>query len=183
MLLIHLFFDAEIEFLVLFCNLRKKHSSIYHKMKISKIKLWMISWPLLISQTCWGAINGSHIRIVAPHEHPQVVCANNLQFLHVVADWPGSINDLRILRNCGIWNTIPDNYFVGDGSYPLRNWLLKSFRDNGHLTGRHRHFYYRLSSARACIWTFERMISPSEVIRYKVYENYSGHNNSLLYIS
>ena len=112
-----------------------------------------------------GAIDGTHIRIVAPHEHPQVyvnrkkfhsivrqgICANNLQFLHVVAGWPGSVNDSRILRNCDIWNTGPrwcgqNNHFVRDGAYPFRNWLLKPFRDNGHLTSQQRRFNYRLSA-------------------------------------
>lgn len=117
-----------------------------------------------------GVIDGTHIRIVAPSKHPQVyvnrkkfhsivlqgICASNLQFLHVVAGWPGSVNDARILKNCDIWNIAPvwcgpNNHLLGDGAYPLRTWLLKPFRDNGHLSRRQRRFNYRLSSTRVAI--------------------------------
>jgi hypothetical protein len=68
-----------------------------------------------------GAIDGKHIRIVAPHNHPQVyinrkkfhsivlqgICASNLQFLHVVAGLPGSVHDARVLRNCDMWDIGP----------------------------------------------------------------------------
>lgn len=116
-----------------------------------------------------GAIDGTHIRIVAPHDHPQVyinrkkfhsivlqgICASNLQFLHVVAGWPGSVHDARILRNCDMWDIGPqwcqDNHLIGDGAYPLKRWLLKPFQDNGHLTHIQRRFNYRLSSTRVAI--------------------------------
>ncbi len=117
-----------------------------------------------------GVIDGTHIRIVAPREHPQVyvnrkkfhsiilqgICAHNLQFLHVVAGWPGSVHDARILRNSDVWNICPlwcgpNNHLLGDGAYPLQNWLLKPFRDNGHLTRIQHRFNYRLSSTCAAI--------------------------------
>ena len=116
-----------------------------------------------------GAIDGTHICIVAPSKHGQVyvnrkkfhslvlqaICASNMQFLHVLAGWPGSVNDARILRNCDVWNIAPqwcgDNHLVGDGAYPLKQWLLKPFRNDGHLTQRMRRFNYRLSSARVAI--------------------------------
>ena len=40
---------------------------------------------------------------------------------------------------------------MGDGAYPLQQWLLKPFRNDGHLTQRMRRFNYRLSSARVAI--------------------------------
>ena len=60
-----------------------------------------------------GAIVGIHIRIVAPSKHGQVyvnrkkfhslvlqgICVSNMQFLLVLAGWPGSVDDSRILRN------------------------------------------------------------------------------------
>ena len=68
-----------------------------------------------------GAIDGTRIQIVAPSKHSQVyvnqkkfhslvlqgICASNLQFLHVLAGLPGSVNDSTILRNCDIWNIAP----------------------------------------------------------------------------
>ena len=92
-----------------------------------------------------GAIDGTHIRIVAPHDHPQVyinqkrfhsivlqgICASNLQFLHVVAGWPGGVHDARILSNCDVWDIGPqwwhDNHLIDDEAYPLKKWLLKPF--------------------------------------------------------
>jgi hypothetical protein len=70
-----------------------------------------------------------------------------MQFLHVLAGWLGSINDSRIFRNCDIWNIAPDwcgvdNHLVGDGAYPLQQWLLTPLRNNGHLTQRMRRFNY-----------------------------------------
>ena len=77
----------------------------------------------------------------------QGICASNMQFLHVLAGWPGSVNDSRILRNCDVWNIAPDwcgvdNHLVGDGAYPLQQWLLTPLRNNGHLTQRMRRFNY-----------------------------------------
>ena len=115
-------------------------------------------------------IDGTHIRIATPHEHSQVhvnrkkfhsiilqgICAHNLQFLHVVAGWPGTVHDARILRISAVWNICPlwcgpNNHLLGDGAYPLQNWLLKPFRDNGHLTRIQRRFNYHLSSTCAAI--------------------------------
>ena len=74
----------------------------------------------------------------------------------MVAGWPGSVHDARILRNCDIWNLGPqwcgqNTHLIGDGAYPLKIWLLKPYQDNGHLTCTQRCFNYRLSSARVAI--------------------------------
>ena len=44
-------------------------------------------------------------------------------FADVLAGWPGSVNDSRVLRNSVLWNTsghkLPsDTYLLGDGGYP-----------------------------------------------------------------
>jgi hypothetical protein len=156
-------------FSVVLCSLNKKFIFLPHD---ENVKNNIIDDFYTASQfpNVLGVIDGTHIRIVGPHEHPQVymnrkkfhsivlqgICAHNLQFLHVVAGWPGSVHDARILRNSDIWNICPlwcgpNNHLLGDGAYPLRSWLLKPFRNNGHLTRIQRRFNYRLSSTRAAI--------------------------------
>ncbi|KAJ8299952.1 hypothetical protein KUTeg_021471, partial [Tegillarca granosa] len=84
-----------------------------------------------------GAIDGTHIPIKAPKNNPQsyvnrkhfhllqmqCVCLHNRLFSHVFVGNPGSVHDARILD---------------DAAYPLRQWLLTPYRDNGHLTPQQR---------------------------------------------
>ncbi|XP_033102404.1 protein ANTAGONIST OF LIKE HETEROCHROMATIN PROTEIN 1-like [Anneissia japonica] len=62
---------------------------------------------------CAGAIDGSHIQILAPHQYHtdysnrkgwhsivlQAVADHNLRFTDVFVGWPGRAHDARILRN------------------------------------------------------------------------------------
>ena len=149
-------------FSVVLCSLKKKFIFLPHDENVKNTIIGDFytasNFPNVL-----GVIDGTHIRIVAPCEHPQVyvnrekfhsiilqgICAHNLQFLHVVAGWPGSVHDARVLRNSDdVWNICPlwcgpNNNLLGDGAYPLQNWLLKPFRDNGHLTRIQRRFNYR----------------------------------------
>ena len=100
-----------------------------------------------------GCIDGTHINIPAPavddasyfnrkQTHSlllQAVCDADMSFTHVLAGWPGRVHDSRVLKNSDIWNpigpSIPAGYhLLGDGAYPLKTWLLTSYRDNGHLS-------------------------------------------------
>ena len=45
-------------------------------------------------------------------------------FLDIVAGWPGSVHDSRVLRNSGLYQTAAikfpgDTHLLGDGGYPL----------------------------------------------------------------
>ena len=45
-------------------------------------------------------------------------------FTHVLAGWPGSVHDSRVMRNSDLWQTaahkLPGGtYLLGDGGYPL----------------------------------------------------------------
>jgi hypothetical protein len=44
-----------------------------------------------------------------------------------------------------------DRYILGDSAYPLSDWCITPYRDNGFLTPQQRGFNRALSSARQCV--------------------------------
>ena len=92
-----------------------------------------------------GAIDGTHIPILAPSEfeetfvirknnhsiNTQVCCNSNYELTNVVAKWPGSTHDARILRE----STIAEEFetgmhrglLLGDSGYPSKNWFMVPF--------------------------------------------------------
>ena len=72
-----------------------------------------------------GIIDGTHVRILKPHVHEQVyvnlkdyhslnvqICGNgDLMIMDVVANWPGSVNDSRILRNSTLMTNSRNKYY------------------------------------------------------------------------
>lgn len=94
-----------------------------------------------------GAIDGTHVRIVAPsvNEHlyvnrkryhsinVQVVIDAKYRILDIVARWPGSVHDARILDESGLkvlfeQNHVPAGcYMLGDSGYPSKQWLLTPY--------------------------------------------------------
>lgn len=129
---------------------------------------------------CVGAIDGSHIPIIAPSENPldyynrkgyhsivlQALVDHEYRFLDVYVGWPGSVHDARVLGNSTlytnlesgilpnwsrtIYNTSVPLLILGDPAYPLKTWLMKPFSDTG-LTARQRKFNYQLSRARVVV--------------------------------
>lgn len=114
-----------------------------------------------------GLIDGTHISIRAPMEEPeayinrkkfhsinvQVICDENMVFTNVLAGWPGSVHDSRVLRNSTVYNTAANKFsenthLLGDGGYPLQTWLMTPYRNNGHLTADEIFFNNVLSSKR-----------------------------------
>ncbi|KAJ8319667.1 hypothetical protein KUTeg_002776 [Tegillarca granosa] len=45
------------------------------------------------------------------------------------------------------------NHIIADAPYPLKRWLLTTFRDNGRMTGEHRSYNHYHSSNRVVIET------------------------------
>lgn len=41
--------------------------------------------------------------------------------------------------------------FLGDTAYPLKNWLLTPFKDNGHLNASQHYYNKSITSARQCV--------------------------------
>ncbi|CAC5362863.1 unnamed protein product [Mytilus coruscus] len=104
-----------------------------------------------------GAINGSHIQIEAPLHNPKSYF-NRKQFHSVVLQgWPGHVHDAKVFRNSGLYENGFQKcgngryHLLGDAAYPLKEWLLTPYRDNGHLSQQQTRFNVALSSKRQVI--------------------------------
>ncbi len=89
-----------------------------------------------------GAIDGTHVRIIRPSQHEpdfinrkgvpsinvQAVCNAKGKFLNLVADWPGSAHDSRILNESQLAQDFEagnyDGLLLGDSGYGCKMWLL-----------------------------------------------------------
>uniref|UniRef100_A0A915NY89 Putative nuclease HARBI1 n=1 Tax=Meloidogyne floridensis TaxID=298350 RepID=A0A915NY89_9BILA len=96
-----------------------------------------------------GAIDGTHIRIVAPEIEDErsyvnrknfhslnvmAICSANNKFLHISASWPGSCHDSHVLRQSPVWDFFEagnagNSIILGDTGYPLRKWLMVPFNN------------------------------------------------------
>ena len=100
---------------------------------------------------CMGAIDGTHITIKAPRNHPaqyinrknfhsmqlQTVCDNEMVLTDVYCGWPGAVHDARVLRNSPLHQAaefVPNDvfagksYLIGDCAYPLKIWLMTGLK-------------------------------------------------------
>lgn len=128
-----------------------------------------------------GAIDGTHIEIVAPknpfdyfdrqHRYSvimQAAAGENLMFLDTAIGYPGSMHDARVLRNSELFRKVENGnilrepvvningndirpLLLGDGAYPLLPWLLKPYPNNIVLNPTQRRFNKVLSSARVTV--------------------------------
>ncbi|KAK3873579.1 hypothetical protein Pcinc_021422 [Petrolisthes cinctipes] len=95
-----------------------------------------------------GVIDGTHIRITAPKEfeaeyvnrkryhsiNTQIVFDAKYKIIDIVANWPGSVHDARILNESGLnrfvfgRGMLPDGcHLLGDSGYPSKKWLLTPY--------------------------------------------------------
>ena len=68
-------------------------------------------------------------RIAFVFAFQQAVCNNKMEFIDVVARWPGSCKDSFILRRSNIYQSFERSAFanailLGDSGYPLKTWLM-----------------------------------------------------------
>lgn len=118
-----------------------------------------------------GCIDGCHIPIKAPLENSscyfnrkqfhsvilQGVCMHDLTFIDINVGWPGRVHDAKVLRNSSLWESGFQKtgngryHLLGDGAYPLKQWLLTPYRDNGHLSQQQVRYNITLSSKRQVI--------------------------------
>ena len=90
------------------------------------------------------------------------------RFIDVYVGWPGRVHDARVFSNSSLYhrgqsnNLFPDLkesisgrdiplVLLGDPAYPLLQWLMKAFPDNGRLSCEQKVFNYRLSRARVVV--------------------------------
>ncbi|KAM7134853.1 uncharacterized protein RBU57_017028 [Macrochelys suwanniensis] len=90
------------------------------------------------------------------------------QFWDICAGFPGSMENSTVLENSSLWVLAregrlfptPLKHFMGraqkyvllgDASYPLRNWILKPYPEDGPLTPQQVQFNYRLKRAHSVI--------------------------------
>ena len=93
-----------------------------------------------------GCIDGTLVNIKAPSDkniemqfvdrhgdhslNCMAVCGPNLEFFYVNSNWPGAVNDARVLRNSSLcekfsngWRPFDRAILLGDSGYPLKEWL------------------------------------------------------------
>ena len=88
----------------------------------------------------------------------QIVCDNRMLIWHAFTGWPGSTHDARVLRQSSLYdigensNKIgPSKYLIAESAYPLFEWLITPFRDNGRLNQGQRRFNRVISSFRQVV--------------------------------
>jgi len=94
-----------------------------------------------------GVIDGTHVRIIAPSEdeavlvnrksfhsiNVQLVFNADYKILDIVAKWPGSTHDARMLPDCGLRQLFKGHYvpaichFLGDSGYQCKPCLLTPY--------------------------------------------------------
>ncbi|XP_049893663.1 putative nuclease HARBI1 [Epinephelus moara] len=94
-----------------------------------------------------GVIDGTHVRIIAPSEdeaifvnrkrfhsiNVQLVFSADYKILDIVAKWPGSTHDARMLSESGLRQLFEGHYvpanchLLGDSGYPCKPWLLTPY--------------------------------------------------------
>ena len=131
---------------------------------------------------CVGAIDGTNVPIKAPSQNhtdyvnrkpyyciimPALVDSRYL-FRDIVVDWPGSVNDARVLSNSEMYKLGNDGALfphiketilgqdihpciLGNPAYPMLPWLLEPFPENQNTPRKHRRFNYRLSRPRMTV--------------------------------
>ena len=127
-----------------------------------------------------GAIDGTHLEINSPTGNSkidyfsrkqrysistQAVVGVNLKFLDIATSYPGSIHDVRILRDSALYIQAERNILlteptdgykirpllIGDRAYPANTWLVKPFPNNLNLSQEQKKFSRFLYSARVAV--------------------------------
>ena len=129
---------------------------------------------------CCGAIDGTHIPIIAPADHHcdyfnrkhfhsvilQAVVDHKYRFININVGHPGKHHDAYVFKESSLFE-YPEQFFpdwkknilgtnvplfvIGDPAYPLLPWLMKGYINNIATTEAQQYYNYRLSSARMVV--------------------------------
>ncbi|KAL0152737.1 hypothetical protein M9458_052460 [Cirrhinus mrigala] len=105
-------------------------------------------------QNCTGAIDGSHIPVIAPSEdHTDYFNRKGWHsvILQAVVDHRFWNSDIYDKAERGLLFPNVPIMLLGDPAYPLRPWIRKGYPDTGNLTDDQRYFNQRLSRARMTV--------------------------------
>lgn len=86
----------------------------------------------------------------------QGVCDYKKKFLDVFTGLPGKIHDARVFALSDLSNNLKSLcgkkfHLLGDGAYPIREWLIVPFKDYGRLTESQKNFNKKFCSTRVLI--------------------------------
>ena len=95
-----------------------------------------------------GAVDCTHVRLdcapLGEHEYAyinrkgfhslniQLICDSHFLIRNVVARWPGSCHDSRILQESAVWDMFEQHatgVLLGDSGYPQKTWLMTPYRN------------------------------------------------------
>ncbi|KAK9751799.1 DDE superfamily endonuclease [Popillia japonica] len=89
----------------------------------------------------------------------QGVVDHRKMFLNISVGAPSSIHDARLLRQSKLFKEIETGrqllynkyHLLGDSAYPVLNWLIPPYKDNGLLTEQQRLFNFKHSATRIVV--------------------------------
>lgn len=131
------------------------------------IKLKIAGFPKVL-----GCIDGTFIKVRTPahkikstyvnrHDIPSItlqgICDARKRFIDTFTGIPSKIHDARVLKLSDICDELPGiceggkYHILGDGAYPIREWLIIPFKDYGNLSAKEKQFNKMLSATRVLI--------------------------------
>lgn len=130
----------------------------------------MVGFPGVV-----GAVDGCHIKMKAPEDvqsdfidrtsshsvNLMAVCDSEKKFTYIDAGYPGSANDITVIKNTKLYKKLSTNqsvltqtnynHIIGDSGFQLAPFLLRPYRDNGRLTKVQSKYNKKLSQTRYVI--------------------------------
>lgn len=103
------------------------------------------------------------------------MCIDKREFTDIFVETPSRVHDARVFRICPLYNILSGNnaprhdsqHVLGDSACPLSPFLMKPYRDNGHLTVQQTTFNRKMSSVRSLIeQTFGKLRCKFRRLKY-----------------
>lgn len=124
-----------------------------------------------------GSVDGCHIPILKDYVNRkkfhsiilQALVDSQYLFWDICVGWPGKVHDSRVFKNSPLFTSccnrscLPQGLakvisgqvvpplIIGDSAYGLQDWLMRPFKDHGHLTREETNFNHALSVTRMVV--------------------------------